>query len=143
MTQTATSNPRRPILFKIEHPIPDGYEAIAFRAPKDGEQYLTHDGKSVANSVTGAEYQAPRLILQKIWVWPSWLKCRVITRDADGRIDLWNDEPTCNTVKNWVPSEGGKAPIYVMVGRFLDLDLPTLPPEQSIWRNPCFQSTKS
>lgn len=123
-------------MIPIEHPLPEGYEAVTFRVPKLGETFLTSEG--VAYELKeNSTLQHPRLILRKLWVWPSWLKCEYITRDGHG-IYGWEGEPRL-LGDHWVTPNPADPIRFFQIPEFVDLDLP---PKQSIWRNPCFPSTK-
>jgi len=128
---------------EVEHPLPEGYEAVTFRVPKVGETFLGEDSVEgpVAVVARNDSYQIPRLILRKAWVWPTWLKCYCITRDIQG-VYGWEGEPKLYD-DIWVTLTLVKDPIkFAKIPEFIDLGLPQLPANQSIWRNPCFQSAK-
>lgn len=122
-------------MIPIEHPLPEGYEAVTFRVPKVGETFLTTEGAAYELRENPLhQLQQPRLILRKIWVWPDWLKCAVVTRDGHG-IYAWDDEP--QLLNNaWIVPNPADPIHFSEVPDFIDLGLPELPPSESIWRNP-------
>jgi len=70
--------------------IPDGYEAVAFRDPLPGEEFISFKGDVMASTIK--EPGHPRLIVRRQWEWPSWLTCRAIAKDASGDWTLWLTE---------------------------------------------------
>ena len=67
----------------IEVDVPNGYEAVDFRNPKEGEHFINYQGYlSEQDEVPCA---GPRLIVRRAFVWPSWLKCAAIAKDESGK----------------------------------------------------------
>lgn len=61
--------------------LPDGYEAVAFRLPIDGEMYLNGSAVTKYNAKYVSE---PTLIVRLKWQWPTWMTCRSIAKRGDG-----------------------------------------------------------
>jgi hypothetical protein len=69
----------------IELDIPDGWEFVEYRTPKEGEYYANqYDGSPIFSS--GGNLQQ-RIIIRTVWTWPAWLKAPWIAMDEDG---LWS-----------------------------------------------------
>lgn len=79
--------------------IPDGYEAVAFRVPVEGEYIIDNLGGLLEITIH-ISVSRPRLILQKTWMWPKWLTaCQLQwsgnywvakSVDKDGCLTCWS-----------------------------------------------------
>ena len=52
--------------------IPEGYEAVEFRIPVEGDYIIDNLG-GLLRITEQVSVTKPRLILQKSWTWPEWL----------------------------------------------------------------------
>lgn len=75
----------------IEVDVPDGWEAVGYRAPEIGESYLLFDGS--VSTVDGV-FIYPVPILRRSWKWPPWLKAGWIAMDRNGHWYAYTHEPT-------------------------------------------------
>lgn len=77
---------------EIEVDVPDGFEFVEFRPPKEGEYFVMYCGSPVtATSDYGKKH--PRLIVRRKWHWPEWLTAEWIAMDECGRWYAFDDEP--------------------------------------------------
>lgn len=68
-----------------------GYKVVRFGVPRTGETFVSETGilMQCQPPTTGH----PRLILEKLWEWPTWLKAKYIAMDADGTWYAYKMEP--------------------------------------------------
>lgn len=104
-------------------PYAEEWEAVAFRKPLKGECFITDAGHP---HVWGdQQHTNPRLIIQRKWKWPEWLKAEWIVKFAIGGWVATNEEPLLTAGDYW--SWGRYAPIYLDVFDFT-------PPPCTDWR---------
>ena len=65
-------------------PLASEWEAVAYRLPYPGDNWLTSSGVVRTASRQGELPSIPCIILRRKWVWPSWLKARWYCEDGDG-----------------------------------------------------------
>lgn len=83
----------------IEIDIPDGFEATGeFRIPDERNEYWLSSGGELCGPHNGmATVCGNRIILRKIWEWPTWLKMPYIAMDKDGLWFAYSCMPMKNT----------------------------------------------
>ena len=75
----------------IEAEVPDGYEAVAFRMPVEGERFVSDEGEVIH---TRHSVCWPRLIVRKAHVWPEWLPDGWVAVDSNGEVWWYENKPT-------------------------------------------------
>lgn len=114
-------------------PYAEEWEAVAFRKPLKGEWFITDAGHP--HVWGGQQHTNPRLIIQRKWKWPEWLKAECIAMDANGRWFAYPFEPQAG-MATW--SVGGHTLLPLsMLKQFIDFTPPVVPGwKESLIRNP-------
>lgn len=88
-----------------------GYKVVRFGEPRTGETFVSGTGEIMG--CVGNTMGQPRLILEKLWDWPIWLKAKYITMDEDGTWFAYKSEPTIGP-ENWYTEDGVAAALTVL-----------------------------
>lgn len=115
----------------VEVEIPEGWEPVAVRVPKDGDYAWTELGP-IAWERSPILTTKSFFILRRKFIWPPWLTAEWIAMDGNGLWWAYEKEPSSG-VDGWC-SNGGNA-IRLTHG-FFDLQFPDLPWRESKMRNP-------
>lgn len=84
-------------MIKVE--VPEGWEAVAYRCPKNGDSYMISSGE--INTAYVDFTHKKFIIVRKVWEWPKWLLAPWIAMD---RSDAWYsfiDEPVLSDEKSY------------------------------------------
>jgi len=119
----------------IDIDLPDGYEIVSYRCPRNGEMFLKQDQNEgvVANWDWQVMPANRRFILRRAFVWPSWLKCAAIAKDIYGVWYAYKAMPK-QCLSGFAYEPGSL--VQRIDANILDIDLPDVPWDQSLRINP-------
>ena len=132
--------------FTIKIDVPSGYKIVDFRSVSLGDIYLDGNLANVWSFVSTSTEKY--LILEKIFDWPSWLKCKYIAKDNDGIWYGYFGKPKYEAAFGWSCSRSGNPDYFVISdpsnsSQYLNIYLPDVEAKDSLLENPNFKGVDS